>query len=29
MTVRDAINSAMCDEIERDSKVFLLGEEVG
>lgn len=29
MTVRDAINSAMCDEIERDPKVFLIGEEVG
>lgn len=29
MTVRDAINSAMCDEIERDPKVFLMGEEVG
>ena len=28
MTVRDAINSAMCDEIERDEKVFLMGEEV-
>jgi pyruvate dehydrogenase E1 component beta subunit len=27
--VRDAINSAMCDEIERDPKVFLIGEEVG
>ena len=29
MTVREAINSAMCDEIERDPKVFLIGEEVG
>lgn len=29
MTVRDAINSAMCDEIERDPNVFLIGEEVG
>jgi pyruvate dehydrogenase E1 component beta subunit len=28
MTVREAINSAMSDEIERDSKVFLMGEEV-
>jgi len=28
MTVRDALNSAMCDEIERDEKVFLMGEEV-
>ena len=29
MTIRDAINSAMSEEIERDSKVFLIGEEVG
>jgi pyruvate dehydrogenase E1 component beta subunit len=29
MTVRDAINSAMCDEMDRDDKVFLIGEEVG
>jgi pyruvate dehydrogenase E1 component beta subunit len=29
MTVRDALNSAMCEEIERDEKVFLIGEEVG
>lgn len=29
MTVRDSINSAMCEEIERDPKVFLMGEEVG
>lgn len=29
MTVRDALNSAMCEEIERDPKVFLMGEEVG
>lgn len=28
MNVRDAINSAMSDEIERDEKVFLIGEEV-
>ena len=28
MTVREAINSAMEDEIRRDPKVFLLGEEV-
>jgi len=28
MTVRDAINSAMSDEIARDEKVFLMGEEV-
>ena len=29
MTCRDAINTAMSEEIERDSKVFLIGEEVG
>jgi pyruvate dehydrogenase E1 component beta subunit len=29
MTVRDALNSAMCDEMDRDDKVFLIGEEVG
>jgi pyruvate dehydrogenase E1 component beta subunit len=29
MTVRDALNSAMSEEIERDPKVFLMGEEVG
>lgn len=28
MTVREAINSAMSDEIERDPNVFLIGEEV-
>ena len=28
MTVRDSINSAMSDEIERDERVFLIGEEV-
>ena len=28
MSVRESINSAMSDEIERDSKVFLIGEEV-
>lgn len=28
MTVRDALNSAMDEEIKRDEKVFLLGEEV-
>lgn len=28
MTVRDALNSAMDEEIQRDEKVFLLGEEV-
>jgi pyruvate dehydrogenase E1 component beta subunit len=29
MTVREAINTAMCDEIDRDQDVFLMGEEVG
>ena len=29
MTVRESINSAMSEEIERDPKVFLIGEEVG
>lgn len=29
MTVRDAINSALDEELARDSKVFVLGEEVG
>lgn len=29
MTVRDALNSAMCDEMYRDPQVFLMGEEVG
>ncbi len=29
MTCRDAINSAMSEEIERDPNVFLIGEEVG
>lgn len=28
MTVREALNSALKDEIERDEKVFLMGEEV-
>lgn len=28
MTVRDALNSAMDDEMERDDRVFILGEEV-
>lgn len=28
MTVRDALNSAMDEEIDRDSNVFLIGEEV-
>lgn len=29
MTVREALNSAMDDEIQLDPKVFLMGEEVG
>lgn len=28
MTVRDALNSAMDEEMARDEKVFVLGEEV-
>uniref|UniRef100_A0A3B3ZGK8 Pyruvate dehydrogenase E1 component subunit beta n=1 Tax=Periophthalmus magnuspinnatus TaxID=409849 RepID=A0A3B3ZGK8_9GOBI len=28
MTVRDALNQAMDEELERDERVFLLGEEV-
>ena len=28
MTVRDALNSAMDEELERDPNVFLVGEEV-
>lgn len=28
MTVRDALNSAMDEELERDPNVFLIGEEV-
>lgn len=28
MTVREAINQGMDEELERDEKVFLLGEEV-
>ena len=28
MTVRDALNMAMDEELKRDEKVFLLGEEV-
>jgi len=28
MTVRDALNSAIDEEMERDEKVFILGEEV-
>jgi pyruvate/2-oxoglutarate/acetoin dehydrogenase E1 component len=29
MSVREAINTAMSDEIRRDPNVFLIGEEVG
>jgi len=29
MSVRDALNSAMDEEMDRDSKVFIIGEEVG
>jgi len=29
ISVRDALNSAMVEEMERDEKVFLMGEEVG
>ena len=28
MTVRDALNMAMDEELERDDKVFVIGEEV-
>ena len=28
MTVRDALNEALAEELERDEKVFILGEEV-
>ena len=28
MTVRDALNTALDEELERDEKVFILGEEV-
>jgi len=28
MTVRDALNSALDEELKRDEKVFILGEEV-
>ena len=28
MTVRDALNSAIDEELQRDEKVFLIGEEV-
>ena len=29
MTVRDTIRRAMSDEMRRDEKVFLMGEDVG
>ncbi len=29
MTVRDALNSALDEELARDDKVYVLGEEVG
>ena len=29
MTVRDALNSALSEEMTRDEKVFIIGEEVG
>lgn len=29
MTVREALNEAMAEEMEANDKVFLLGEEVG
>ena len=28
MTVRDALNSALDEELDRDEKVFIIGEEV-
>ena len=28
MTVRDALNEAMAEEMEKNSKIFVLGEEV-
>jgi pyruvate dehydrogenase E1 component beta subunit len=28
LTVRDALNAALDEELERDDKVFLIGEEV-
>ncbi len=28
MTVRDALNGAMAEELTRDDKVFIMGEEV-
>jgi pyruvate dehydrogenase E1 component beta subunit len=29
MTVREALNEAMCEEMERDENVFMIGEEIG
>jgi pyruvate dehydrogenase E1 component beta subunit len=29
MTVRDALNEALAEEMEKNDKVFILGEEVG
>jgi len=29
MTYRDAINAALAEELERDERVFILGEDVG
>lgn len=29
LTVRDALNSALAEEMERDEAVFIMGEEVG
>ena len=29
LTVRDALNTAMAEEMERDQNIFLIGEEVG
>jgi pyruvate dehydrogenase E1 component beta subunit len=29
LTYREALNAAMCEEMERDEKVFIMGEEVG
>ena len=28
ITYREALNQAMCNEMERDDRVFLMGEEV-
>ena len=29
MTVRDALNSALAEELRKDEKVYVMGEEVG